>query len=963
MATLVRTQVVQPAEQDEILRTSIPKPFPSAEEREQLLQEALLEELAEEQVEYEACANGSISQSKQRSAAALHNVNHIEPERLLTAIIPSITAVQNSCLMTLNNLLSVPTRWQPIVPDRRHSMPASMHCEQAPQSYSALEILVFNLRNHDGGEIPRKVLDDHTALLEELRDRVDALAPSMNRQDAHFAQVIVSLLLDLDQLPAVSPPLDSPPQASSSTSPGLVARHPADILSALKKQLGDLQLERKAGASILSSQSPIQTVQTALLWSKIDQKLEIVTTLCKDRADSHRSPFLDHLPPQYDHVGHDFETPPEYDAEYQPSSDKAGIQPPRSIPSPSISNEKLRMDFDAVTLAIERLYIVAPQLHNQRVELKSAKLAQMERARLEGPKVQPLLSKGKQKAHDRDMRDLDHMLELLGKASDRKLTDQSVVMDSKRMVRLRQAKQEYEDQRGAFVDHLIQRSGVGRLHDQDAILQPKVRALDELVTLPEFIRETMSSIPPESRQHTSSSGDALEEPAPDVLATSHKKSRSRSISAPQWLRPAAELSRRLSKSSSRPGSSHGQVQSGTEQSQQQGDIALDIFYVAEYHETLRHVLVFVTVSGIPVDTVLQAEVLPTSSSGTEGDCLVIRSSWASSPPLSLPVRVPSGKKDIQICQGHYELKLGIANPQAARSSSPDESTPLMSAEQLLSSKPTSWSCISCSLPLVHSPKLVKYRDLPSEHWEELVDAWMCHADQKLHNHVAKHGRGFWPEDNEALVGCGYILFQQSAIVCSNVSCTEQPLRDGESWLARCICGAIIGRRHEQHSPDGTTPVMYRLFKYAVRPISQTAELPRFPMSAFIMQDMLEHVSAHATYRFVISDEEEERPRILVWLFKPKIRVSYMLPTPYLLPKQGSIDASKVLYKILGPSSSTMALEDLLARYPGFPQAEHLFYPIGVCRKLAGLLTESTHSYPENIKTMTGLHVGWLNRGS
>lgn len=35
------------------------------------------------------------------------------------------------------------------------------------------------------------------------------------------------------------------------------------------------------------------------------------------------------------------------------------------------------------------------------------------------------------------------------------------------------------------------------------------------------------------------------------------------------------------------------------------------------------------------------------------------------------------------------------------------------------------------------------------------------------------------------------------------------------------------------------------------------------MSAFIVQDMLEHVSAHATYRFVISDEEEEKPRLLV----------------------------------------------------------------------------------------------------
>jgi len=60
-------------------------------------------------------------------------------------------------------------------------------------------------------------------------------------------------------------------------------------------------------------------------------------------------------------------------------------------------------------------------------------------------------------------------------------------------------------------------------------------------------------------------------------------------------------------------------------------------------------------------------------------------------------------------------------------------------------------------------------------------------------------------------------------------------RDGESWLARCICGAIIGRRHEQHSPDGTTPVMYRLFKYAVRPISQTAE---FVVAQYTYTDVL-----------------------------------------------------------------------------------------------------------------------------
>lgn len=38
---------------------------------------------------------------------------------------------------------------------------------------------------------------------------------------------------------------------------------------------------------------------------------------------------------------------------------------------------------------------------------------------------------------------------------------------------------------------------------------------------------------------------------------------------------------------------------------------------------------------------------------------------------------------------------------------------------------------------------------------------------------------------------------------------------------------------------------------------------KIPLSAFIVQDMTEYVQAHASYRFVIQDEEEERPRILV----------------------------------------------------------------------------------------------------
>lgn len=46
-------------------------------------------------------------------------------------------------------------------------------------------------------------------------------------------------------------------------------------------------------------------------------------------------------------------------------------------------------------------------------------------------------------------------------------------------------------------------------------------------------------------------------------------------------------------------------------------------------------------------------------------------------------------------------------------------------------------------------------------------------------------------------------------------------------------------------------------------MSNNAEPSRVPLTAFIAEDMNEFVHAHATYRFVIVDEEEERPRILV----------------------------------------------------------------------------------------------------
>jgi len=252
--------------------------------------------------------------------------------------------------------------------------------------------------------------------------------------------------------------------------------------------------------------------------------------------------------------------------------------------------------------------------------------------------------------------------------------------------------------------------------------------------------------------------------------------------------------------------------------------------------------------------------------------------------------------------------------------------------------------------------------LPSEHWEELVEAWMCHSDQKLHEHVVKHGkRGFWPKEGEALVGGSYILFEESVVHSNNLNASGKP-KNAQDWtLVRCLCGNVVGRCQKHDNENGRSSMMYRMLKYAIRPVSPTSEPLKIPLTAFIVGDMMEYVTAHATYRFVIQDEEEERARILIWLFRPGMRISYSAAVSRIIPKTGSIFAAKVLFKLLGPTDASTDLKIILARYPGFPQAEYLSYPMDVCQRLAVILKETNAVYPENMRSMADLNVGWLRR--
>jgi ubiquitin-protein ligase E3 D len=178
----------------------------------------------------------------------------------------------------------------------------------------------------------------------------------------------------------------------------------------------------------------------------------------------------------------------------------------------------------------------------------------------------------------------------------------------------------------------------------------------------------------------------------------------------------------------------------------------------------------------------------------------------------LPTRVTLGKTTVLPTGEHYEVKLATpSNISPSGSGSTSGQTALLDATELTNIQPTSLVCASCSLPLIHTvlptqsntqtqtpsdpfnPPLAPasanghdesdsierdrlvYRDLPSEYWTELVDAWMCHHDQALTARIVQNAReGFWPAKGECLVGGSYLLVEESSVVASNLK-----IRDGK----------------------------------------------------------------------------------------------------------------------------------------------------------------------------------------
>lgn len=166
--------------------------------------------------------------------------------------------------------------------------------------------------------------------------------------------------------------------------------------------------------------------------------------------------------------------------------------------------------------------------------------------------------------------------------------------------------------------------------------------------------------------------------------------------------------------------------------------------------------------------------------------------WTTEPPFTLRVRSDaSGEVDLSIklptevaanqsgtieyppsAGDHVGVRLrGPASRPAPTTLSLPRS--YLSAAHLQSHCAEHLACSTCSTPVVNCTAQSTYTALPSEHWEELIDSWMCHGDQLLNASVTRGKEGL--EDGSKLkagevrVADGYLVCPAEMVVSDTIT--------------------------------------------------------------------------------------------------------------------------------------------------------------------------------------------------
>ncbi|KAF9113627.1 hypothetical protein BGX27_001161 [Mortierella sp. AM989] len=169
-------------------------------------------------------------------------------------------------------------------------------------------------------------------------------------------------------------------------------------------------------------------------------------------------------------------------------------------------------------------------------------------------------------------------------------------------------------------------------------------------------------------------------------------------------------------------------------------------------------------------------------------------------------------------------------------------------------------------------------DLPSEHWQELVDCWMCHEEDFTELREGDLGARL----GQALVGGTYVLIHAMNVEGDAVSIEDDACAIDwtkgikRRWrpLACSRCMHPIGDGwYQSRLEDGTDLEMIqtKFHKYAVEfkgkdektglPLS----VPKQRFASYVAAEIFESARHHATYRFILQDRLRGQDMMLLWM--------------------------------------------------------------------------------------------------
>ncbi|GAA5858087.1 hypothetical protein JCM9279_002115 [Rhodotorula babjevae] len=935
------------------------------------------------------------------------------------------------------------------------------------------------------------------ALLEELQGRVEVTAVEvLPPTEAELARTLASLLVCIERLAVISrsgEPQDHPPRASRPASP---VQPSSNVYEALEREAAALIQSGRDQPStspevVVGAARQVEQAERDLLWGRVDDLSERVKLLSRRRAEGiealEQAPHLhqneygelpsysydgeaagqSHLPPAYygdgailadDKKSDAFSdvkpAPPRSPSLLDPVAGTSTRTTARIRKVSSANSEKMQRDLDSVSEAIERLYVVSPQLANQRVEPDRRKVRErqlvklgnaierLSQGRLEDQRAVALpaeveddeeegeVGQEKRRAQtvEREQRAMDRMLDQIDRAASRTLADQRVELNGKRkMVNLDPVNLEleplddkYETRRRTYI---LEHTGKGRFESQDAKLQTRsavslssspILDNDEPVTINEFFAG-------EQPRHDAGDADDLAAQRSQSLPVLRKKFSSPALfraklAAADELTASTASTASTSKNGSslrsglfkkpaalaiagRRGSCDASVMTGlgvfgASLSRTPSATGIEVLEIPAFD--------WVTEESRNLGTLVVTFWPRSSSSGkravdeyvvaVESDSVLVSSSRGGpASRLSLPCPVIPQKATVTSAGSSYEIKLvtaGLSSPTKSRADL-EVHTPL-STDELRATAPASFHCATCDAELVDASPIKRYNALPSEHWAELLDAWMCHQDQTLSDDLIAKGKGIKPRRDEGLVGTSYILLPQA--VTSNWATPEaEPTKADNGDLiypAHCTsCSSLVGSHVRPADSAAEEQSAFRLLKFATYPVSSSIDTPatRHSLASYVTAELLETGQAHACHRFVLEDAETEQAKLLLWFFNPAIRVAFSSTaaaasalepptssspsasassspddsrrrsTTVIKSTSRSLNAVKVFYTAVQGDADPACIPFIQAKN------ERVAYPRSVLERVDELLRASTLVYPPSKRRFGDLAVGFLER--